>query len=247
MSLSTIQQELQVPKTKYNQFGGFKYRSAEDILEAVKPLLDSEHIITIDTEIVHIAERYYVKATARYVHLVNGGTPEQSASAYAREPEQKKGMAEPQVTGMCLSYAKKYALGNLLLIDDGGDPDEFDNTHNGGGNPSPPTPSKSVNRTAAPDPSPAKEELGEMYDRVAEGKTTETAVPANRPAMSKVERDYMNALRDYYKSQETPHFKVVNTKMADAVWLNMGRWPSSESDCKIIKQYVTFVDVSEKV
>lgn len=125
--LLTIQSKLNAPKNQKNKFGGYNYRSCEDILSAVKPLLDKEKaIILLDDEIVQIGERYYIKATASLVDVEGEElslTNRISVTAYAREPLNKKGMDEPQITGTASSYARKYALNGLLAIDDNKDPD----------------------------------------------------------------------------------------------------------------------------
>ena len=120
-----IQHKLKAPKGQYSSFGKYNYRSCEDILEGVKPLL-KEHDLTllIDDEIVQIGERYYVKATAK----ITDGREIVSATAYAREPDTKKGMDESQITGATSSYARKYALNALLCIDDTKDADTMDNS-----------------------------------------------------------------------------------------------------------------------
>lgn len=118
--LMTIQRELKAPKSQRNKFGNYNYRSAEDILEAVKPLLASNGcILTLSDEIVQIGERYYVKATAR----VTKDSESMETVAYAREEENKKGMDGAQVTGTASSYARKYALNGLFCIDDTKDAD----------------------------------------------------------------------------------------------------------------------------
>lgn len=125
MSLNKIQCELKAPKTQNNNFGGYTYRSCEDILEALKPLLEKyEATLTISDEMVLIGERYYIKATATLSDK-NGSV---SVSAYAREPLNKKGMDEAQITGATSSYARKYALNGLFAIDDEKDADAT-NTH----------------------------------------------------------------------------------------------------------------------
>jgi uncharacterized protein with beta-barrel porin domain len=116
--LWTIQQTLNAPKNQRNNFGGYNYRSAEDILEAVKPLLQSI-TLTVSDEIVLIGNRYYVKATA----TLSDGEDEIAVTAYAREEESKKGMDASQLTGATSSYARKYALNGLFCIDDAKDPD----------------------------------------------------------------------------------------------------------------------------
>jgi hypothetical protein len=117
--LIDIQKRLKAPKSQWNDFGKYHYRSCEDILEAVK-LLDAGVAIVIEDEIVMIGERNYVKATAS---IVDGEGKKVSTSAYAREAENKKGMDEAQITGATSSYARKYALNALFCIDDTKDAD----------------------------------------------------------------------------------------------------------------------------
>lgn len=118
--LIAIQTKLKAPKGQYNSFGNFNYRSAEDILEAVKPLnAEQGLLLTITDEIKEVGGRIYVVATA----TVSDGTDELKVSAFAREPENKKGMDESQITGATSSYARKYALNGLYAIDDNEDAD----------------------------------------------------------------------------------------------------------------------------
>lgn len=123
--LNKIQKELKAPKNQRNTFGNYNYRSCEDILEAVKPLLGTATLIISD-EMVVIGERYYIKAIA----TLTDGDKSISATAYAREPQVKKGMDEAQITGATSSYARKYALNGLFLIDDTKDADTMDNSKN---------------------------------------------------------------------------------------------------------------------
>ena len=125
--LLAVQAELKAPKGQYNKFGKYKYRSCEDILEAVKPLLKKHcATITINDELVQIGNRIYVKATARFWDTnQNSGVIDNTA--FAREPDTKKGMDESQITGTASSYARKYALNGLLLIDDTKDADTNEN------------------------------------------------------------------------------------------------------------------------
>ena len=119
--LITIQSELKAPKTQYNKFGGYKYRKAEDILEAVKPLLAKEKCTLIITDdIVMVGSRIYVKATAT---IKNEKGEYETSTGWAREEETKKGMDGSQITGASSSYARKYALNGLLAIDDNADSD----------------------------------------------------------------------------------------------------------------------------
>ena len=118
--LIAIQADLKAPKGNYNSFGKYSYRSCEDILEAVKPLLAREEcILTITDDIVQVGDRFYIKATAR----ITDGTETMEVTAFAREEKEKKGMDGSQVTGTASSYARKYALNGLFLIDDNKDAD----------------------------------------------------------------------------------------------------------------------------
>jgi hypothetical protein len=129
-TLSEIQRKIKVPKGQKNSFGNYMYRSCEDILEAVKPVLPQGVIILLSDEIVQIGDRYYVKATATITDEKQSIT----ATAYAREQEKKlnkegrETMDHAQITGSTSSYARKYALNGLLLIDDEKDADTKDNT-----------------------------------------------------------------------------------------------------------------------
>lgn len=118
--LECIQQELKAPKNQHNSYGGFDYRSCEDIFEAVKPLLKKYDLTLImSDELIQIGERYYIKSTARLTNVIE--TLENTS--YAREEETKKGMDGSQITGAASSYARKIALNGLFLIDDVKDQD----------------------------------------------------------------------------------------------------------------------------
>lgn len=126
--LSNIQNELKAPKGQYNSFGKYKYRSCEDILEALKPILkENRTSLVISDDLENIGERYYIKATATIYDL--DGDMKISNTAYAREEETKKGMDGSQITGTASSYARKYALNGLFNIDDTKDADT-DEHHN---------------------------------------------------------------------------------------------------------------------
>lgn len=120
--LIQLQNELKCNKSQFNKFGGYSYRSAEDIMESVKPLLLKYGLcLTVSDEIVLVGDRYYVKATAT---LMDSETQEvMTNSAYAREEESKKGQDSSQTTGSTSSYARKYCLSGLLLLDDNKDAD----------------------------------------------------------------------------------------------------------------------------
>ena len=120
--LSEIQKNLKVPKSQKNAFGNYNYRSCEDILESVKPLLNGL-ILTLTDDIISVCDRVYVKAVA----TLTDGTDTITTTAMAREPIAKKGMDERQITGAGSSYARKYALNGLFCIDDTRDADTMDN------------------------------------------------------------------------------------------------------------------------
>lgn len=123
--LINIQKKLKAPKSNTNSFGKYKYRSCEDILEAVKPLLAEEKCtLTLRDDVVLVGDRFYIKATAK----ITDGTEEIEVTAFARESEEKKGMDDSQVTGTASSYARKYALNGLFLIDDTKDADTDEHT-----------------------------------------------------------------------------------------------------------------------
>jgi len=128
--LAEVQAELKAPKGQYNTFGKYNFRNCEDILEAVKPLLKNVNaLLIVGDEIVQIADRYYIKATAQFIDcdteiiIIN--------TAYAREELERKGMDASQVTGSASSYARKYALNGLFCIDDVKDADSHDNSDKG--------------------------------------------------------------------------------------------------------------------
>lgn len=141
MNLNGIQQKLKAPKNQKNTFGGYMYRNCEDILEAVKPLLGESTLILTD-EVVCVGGKNYVKATASLSYKIttpehvkismsgigDSGTQTTSVSAYAREADEQKGMSPSQITGSASSYARKYALNGLFLIDDTKDDDNREHT-----------------------------------------------------------------------------------------------------------------------
>lgn len=134
-ALMAVQSELKAPKGQENTFGKYRYRSAEDILEAVKPLLKVNGLyLNISDEVVLIGDRYYVKATVTAADIATGES--ESSTAYAREQAEKKGMDAAQVTGAASSYARKYALNALFGIDDtkDADTDEYARTGQSGAN-----------------------------------------------------------------------------------------------------------------
>lgn len=122
--LATIQSRLKAPKNQYNSYGKYKYRSCEDILEALKPLANEQGCtITIEDSPIMVGEWHYIQATA----TLSDGYNSTSVKAYARESETKSGMDSSQITGTASSYARKYALNGLFAIDDTKDADTMDN------------------------------------------------------------------------------------------------------------------------
>ena len=127
LKLVEVQNKLKAPKNQFNKFGNYAYRNCEDILEALKPiLLEVKAVVNISDEVVLVGERYYIKATVKFIDAETGEVVE--ASAMAREEENKKGMDSSQLTGSTSSYARKYALNGLFAIDDTKDSDTT-NTH----------------------------------------------------------------------------------------------------------------------
>lgn len=127
-TLAKIQQAVKAPKGQFNAFGKYKYRSCEDIVEAVKPVINPlGFYLTITDEILLVGTRFYVRATA----TLSNGTEIFSASAFAREEETIKGMSSSQITGAASSYARKYALNGLFAIDDTKDADSTNDHSNG--------------------------------------------------------------------------------------------------------------------
>lgn len=161
-SVVDIQMRLNAPKGQFNKFGNFRYRSCEDILEALKPLL-KEHgmFLTLKDTLENIGDRYYVKATA----TITDGVSTISNTAYAREAEHKTGSDQAQITGAASSYARKYALGGLLLIDDGRDPDCDDNSGEGKQPAAKPTAKPKAKGSEKPQKAPVNElsPTGEAY------------------------------------------------------------------------------------
>lgn len=161
--LQAIQTALKTPKSQFNKFGGYSYRKAEDILEAVKPLLaENGCILTIEDDLVYVEGRYYIKATATICAVEDGSSV--CTTAFAREEAEKKGMDGSQVTGASSSYARKYALNGLLCIDDTAD---SDTTNVGDGTEKKTAPKKAAEskKASAPAPTPAAPEKAPQKSR----------------------------------------------------------------------------------
>lgn len=158
--LIAIQSELKAPKSQFNKFGGYKYRKAEDILEAVKPLLNKQKCtLTITDDIVMVGNRIYVKATAT---IKNEKGECETTTGWAREEETKKGMDGSQITGASSSYARKYALNGLFAIDDNADSDTTNDGQHQAAQQQTQTQQPTAQQTASPQyhPSDLNEGLG---------------------------------------------------------------------------------------
>lgn len=151
-ALADVQSELKAPKGQFNKFGGYNYRSCEDILEAVKPILKAHSLaLNLSDEPVMVGERYYIRATAM---LTDFAGQKVSSTAYARESLDKKGMDDSQITGTASSYARKYALNGLFCIDDTKDADTDEYQTVGGNAPGGKKPPKPAPKREAPTPKP---------------------------------------------------------------------------------------------
>lgn len=173
--LLSVIAELKAPKGQYNNFGNYNYRSCEDILEAVKPLLIKHGLLmSINDDIVAVLNRVYVKATV----TVWTDKESKQVSAYARESEIKKGMDESQITGAASSYARKYALNGMFLIDDTKDADSRDNTKKD-------TPEKPVTKAEKPKPDKASI-MGEVINLIKNSGFDETTMTTLRKRYAEV-------------------------------------------------------------
>lgn len=206
--LIKIQKELKAPKNQMNNFGGYKYRSCEDILEAVKPLLNGA-MLTITDEMIQLGDRYYVKATA----TLTASDKSISVSAYAREALDKKGMDSAQITGAASSYARKYCLNGLFLIDDTKDADTMDNTEKVQNNP-PAAPNNAVpEKPDIPETDEMKARAAEILDDFESSKDlmelTEKYNNYRDEVNSKMSQGYKDWLRNGYNSVKTLLTKEV--------------------------------------
>lgn len=193
--LAEIQRTLNAPKGQYNSFGKYHYRSCEDILEGVKPLLNGL-FLSISDEIVLIGDRYYVKATA----TITDGETTHSASAMAREAVDKKGMDDAQITGATSSYARKYCLNGLFGIDDSKDADT-DEHKNQQTNAKQPQPQK---------PSPTPEAVLKAFTEAAHLKAT---IPELKTAFAKAWQ-MLDGKPEQAKAQEV--YEIRKTELEGA-------------------------------
>ena len=207
--LNKIQQTLVCTKTQTNNFGGYKYRSCEDILEAVKPLLGNA-VLTLDDEVVCVGGRNYVKATAWLID----GEDKFRASGFACEAESKKGMDSAQITGAASSYARKYALNGLFCIDDTKDADTQDNRQSSQAKPKP-----------TPKPT-ADDSIKKKYLLLPKMGDEEKAIMSNVYMLNKMHKP----------ADMTPDsFKM---DMAVNIYASLGKWPSDENEEDVTIHFV---------
>ena len=191
--LSVVQTELKAPKTQFNGFGKYKYRNCEDILEAVKPLLAKNKLTILVSDMVeNVNDRFYIKATVTLVDVETGENT--TTQAYAREEENKKGMDSSQLTGSTSSYARKYALNGMFLIDDTKDADTTNNHGNDQKNEN-----KDTNKS---DKQQQKKETKKI--------TIETYLEAIR----KYEKEYQTEIKDYLVDKALMEIKDLNLEQA---------------------------------
>ena len=183
MKFSEIQQALKAPKDARNEFGKYNYRTCSAILEAVKPLLGPATLIVSD-ELVQIGDRYYIKATATYINKDEGESF--AATAYAREPLDKRGMDEAQITGASSTYARKAALSGLFAIDDSSNDPDATNTH--GQAPNKPSVGRSRGQTASNQATAKK-----PAEALKSGSDADAALKAARQQAKAARQAYINA------------------------------------------------------
>jgi hypothetical protein len=190
--LVSIQQELKAPKGQYNAFGKYHYRSCEDILEAVKPLLGKHNcILNISDQIEMVGDRFYVKATAT---IINSEGKSVTTTAFAREQENKAGMDSSQLTGSTSSYARKYALNGLFCIDDTKDADTMDNTSEGKATPAAPAAEKKEDNR----PWMSEKNLNDIIERINGGDVAVADLAYEHYRMKKEYREkIVVAVREY--------------------------------------------------
>lgn len=206
--LLAVQAELKAPKGQYNSFGKYKYRSCEDILEAVKPILKKhEATITISDELVQIGNRIYVKATASFWNAdANGGLPIEN-TAFAREPDTKKGMDESQITGTASSYARKYALNGLLLIDDTKDADTDENRNE--------RENRAKKQKEQPKQEPVEDRTGQPAYPPIEKMVDDIVAYARK---NKTAADYITGMAQKLNARDFSELAFVNPALITACW-----------------------------
>lgn len=177
--LMQVQSKLKAPKGQYNSFGKYKYRSCEDILTAVKPLLaEVGAVIVIEDGLEMVGDRIYIKATASFIDAETNLGTTISNTAYAREEETKRGMDSSQITGTASSYARKYALNGLLLIDDTKDADTDENRNERDNRYANQNRDPAIDRTGQPAYPTREEMLAVVGKHYPEGKMREALLSA---------------------------------------------------------------------
>ena len=210
-SLVAIQSKLKAPKSQFNSFGKYHYRSAEDILEAVKPLL-AEHnvVLNMSDRVELIGARYYIVCTAKVIK----GEEEIVSEGRAREDESKKGMDGAQVTGTSSSYARKYALNGLFCIDDTKDADTDEYAKQQAAKPTQKQAPKLAAQPAQPAPKPYPE-LDLEQALVAESEASNAQSTAELTAIwNKYTTESSQFYHPAYKNQNDVFFKAVKTRGA---------------------------------
>ena len=219
--LIAIQSELNAPKGQYNTFGQYYYRSCEDILAAVKPLLTNNNAtLTLTDEVVMIGDRYYIKAVAT---LTNAAGESVTTSAYAREEAEKKGMDGAQISGAASSYARKYALNGLFAIDDVKDADAT-NTHSKEAPKSAPAPARTTRTTrttakpastpaparkpTAPEPEQPTKEMSDTFVALCVSNITQKDFLAAFKSLLQSNPAFNT---DYWKQEANKYYKSLNT------------------------------------
>ena len=177
--LMQVQSRLKAPKGQYNSFGKYRYRSCEDILTAVKPLLaEVGAVIVIEDGLEMVGDRIYIKATASFIDAETNLGTTISNTAYAREEETKRGMDSSQITGTASSYARKYALNGLLLIDDTKDADTDENRNERDNRYADQNRDPAIDRTGQPAYPSRDEMVGVISKAYPEGKVRDTLLMA---------------------------------------------------------------------
>ena len=246
-ALIRIQKELKVPKERYNKFGDFYYRNAEDILKAVKPLLVSETLITT-TQIILIGDAVYFGVTS----TLRRGEHSAEASAWAREEKTRPKRGPGQLSGSAESYAKKYSLGNLFMLDDGVDADHPIPPQDNGGPADWTPPPKRESAPASDRYVPSGTQIeptpwdGQGEPPPSDPPPSETPPPAppqgQIPAPTPDQRKWLGMLWDYYVSQSQGRIQAkdpkTTQKMCQLCQLHMRRYPGSMSDVEQLKQWI---------
>lgn len=185
--IGIIQAKLKAPKSRRNTFGNYNYRSAEDILEAAKPVCrENGCALTISDDVVQVGNRYYIKSVAT---LTNDQGETLITQAFAREDESKKGMDGSQITGTASSYARKYALNGLFCIDDTKDADTDENAAERAKR-------AEKQKEQPPAPEPVKADSPAVAVQVAK-EMCATAMRAYKQRSGKADKDINNAVREF--------------------------------------------------